>query len=56
MFEWLEGRARSEKDRAVRVFDGIFECAFGETDGVGEREDDGAGVELGHLLDDFRVE
>ena len=50
--EFREGRAGSEEDGAVGVFDGGFEGAFGEGDGVGEWEDYGAGVESGHCLED----
>lgn len=51
-----EGRAGREDDLAVGPLDGLVELALGETDGVGEGEDDGALVELGHLRDDGLVE
>lgn len=52
----LDGSVRAaggEEDLAVGPLDGILEVELAHGEGVGEGEDDGALVELGHGFDDF---
>lgn len=51
-----EGRARGEEAAAVGVGDGALVVALGLGGGVGQREDDGGGVPVGHLAQDLRGE
>jgi hypothetical protein len=51
-----ERRARSEEDAALGVLDGVLEGALGLAAGVGQGEDDGHLVQLGHTLDDVGSE
>lgn len=52
-WEW---RARGKDNLAVGPLNRFVELALGETNGVREREDDGARVIRGHTLDDGLVE
>jgi hypothetical protein len=47
-----ERRAGREEDSPVGMLDCVLEGAFGERGGVGEGEDDGAGVYCGHGVED----
>lgn len=51
-----ERRARREQDLPVRPLDGLVELTLRELDGIGEREDDGARVELGHEAHNLLIE
>ena len=48
-----EGRARGEEAATVSVGDGALKVTLGLVGGVGEREDDGGGVPVGHLAEDL---
>lgn len=51
-----EGRAGGEKTAALSVEDSLLECALRLAGGVGQGEDDGVIVQLGHLLENLLVE
>ena len=51
-----EGRAGGEEAAAVGVLDGGLEVALGLGGGVGQGEDDGGGVPVGHLAEDLGSE
>lgn len=51
-----EGRARGEEAAALGVLDGVLEGALGLAAGVGQGEDDGHLVQLGHAFEDGRGE
>lgn len=56
VLEGREGGARGEEDTTLGVLDGILEGALRLAAGVGQGEDDGHLVQLGHTLDDLRSE